>query len=199
MTRLVALTIFVGFCAGQTPSPPAGEKEPVFTFYSTVFGSSAPGGLTGLVYLLEPNTSSLPNFKKLTPVGKFYTMKLEVPPQSFLKGFPGITGRYEWFAIDYSGEIWISKAGKYQFALNSDDGSKLYIDGHNVIDNDGIHPPQVETGSAKLKEGIHQIRVSYFQGPPDSVALTLQVAGPGESMHVLNMKEFTAPPEVKAK
>ncbi len=57
-----------------------------------------------------------------------------------MQGFPGIDNRFEWFAIDYTGNFWIARGGKYKFALNSDDGSKLYIDDTLVIDNDGQHP-----------------------------------------------------------
>src|SRR5260370_27974768 len=42
-------------------------------------------------------------------------------PQDFLIGFPGITRRFEWFAVDYSGKFWIETPGLYRFRLVSDD------------------------------------------------------------------------------
>jgi hypothetical protein len=60
--------------------------------------------------------------------------------RDFTEGFPGVTKRFEWFAIDYTGRIWIARPGVYQFELMSDDGSKLYID--DVIDNDWLHSEQ---------------------------------------------------------
>ena len=61
-----------------------------------------------------------------------------------------------------------------------DDGSKLYIDGELVINNDGLHSVEQRTDNAKLKTVMHRIRVSYFQGPGDGVALILNVARSGE-------------------
>ena len=53
--------------------------------------------------------------------------------------------------------------GEYIFSLISDDGSKLYIDGKTVVDNDGNHGEKEVTGGAvKLSEGKHEIRIDYF-------------------------------------
>lgn len=137
-------------------------------------------GLRGDIYFIPEQSPKLPKFENLTPVGAVYTTELNVPRHNFTQGFPGITDRFEWFAIDYNGNFWIDKPGKYLWALMSDDGSKLYIDGHQVIDNDGVHGPRGLAGEAKLKRGEHQIRVSYFQGPRDTVALILAVMPPGD-------------------
>ncbi len=51
-------------------------------------------------------------------------------PQSRRRlGFPGLTDRFEWFAMDYSGKFWIDRTGLYRFRLVSDDGAMLYVDG----------------------------------------------------------------------
>lgn len=150
-------------------------------------------GFRGEIYLLRRETLKLPNFRKLRPEGSIYTPKLDVPPMEFTAGFPGVTGRFEWFAIDYTAKFWIERPGVYRFALLSDDGSKLYIDGHTVINNDGVHPPQSVTGHADLKIGLHQIRVSYFQGPRFQVALVLSVAAPGGELRVFDADDFLPP------
>ena len=130
----------------------------------------------------------------MKPRGAIYTTTLNVPPRSFREGFPGVTDRFEWFAIDYTGKFWISKPGPYHFALQSDDGAKPYIDGKIVIDNDGIHAPVTRTGLVELAGGVHAIRVSYFQGPRDWVALVLAVAAPGENQwRIFNTDEFLPP------
>jgi hypothetical protein len=173
---------------GQTPALP---NAPITTFGVTVVDSL---GLRGDIYLLRENTGSLPNFHRLKPVGSVYTSSLNVPPRSFLQGFPGVTDRFEWFAIDYHGSFWIPEPGKYRFLLASDDGSKLYIDDKLVINNDGLHPIQTETGKVALKSGAHRIRVSYFQGPRDAVALVLGVARPGEEQwQIFNTRDFLPP------
>ena len=180
--------------------------QPPYKFSTTVYGTpldsfgttvAANSGFRGDIYDLEPGTQRLPDFSKLRPVGSIYTPYLCVPPRSFDEGFPGVTDRFEWFAIDYNGRFWVSTPGKYRFALASDDGSILYIDGHKVIQNDHQHPVIEKTNSVKLKAGVHAIRVSYFQGPRFHVALVLQVAGPSDDeLHVFHTDEFKPPADV---
>ena len=71
--------------------------------------------------------------------------------------------------------------------------SKLYIDGGLVIENDGTHPPQEQRGECELKEGMHRIRVSYFQGPRMDVALVFRVALPGERFRLFRTVDFKPP------
>ena len=177
--------------AGMWAGSLALAQEAVPTFGSTVV---VPGGLIGAVYYIPPSSSSLPDFRRLWPVGTIYASSLNVPTRNFLEGFPGITRRYEWFAIDYTGRFWIQRPGEYEFALTSDDGAKLYIDDRLVVNNDGVHPTQLRMGSARLTGGIHRIRVSYFQGPREEVALILQIAGPGENWRIFSTDEFRPPP-----
>lgn len=161
-----------------------------------IFGTTVviPSGLRGLVYHIRRNSKRLPDFKKLKPSGAIYTSSLDIPPQDFKQGFPGVTKRTEWFAIDYTGRFWIESPGDYTFSLLSDDGSKLYIDDQVIIDNDGVHPPLEKRGDVSLSGGIHSIRVSYFQGPRFQVALQLKVAGAGQELRVFSTDEFKPPP-----
>jgi len=183
------LALYFGIAAMCLAAP---QNETTPTFGTTVYASS---GLRGSIYFIHRNSSKLPKFKKLKSVGEIYTPRLNVPPQAFDRGFPGVTDRYEWFAIDYTGKFWIEHPGVYRFQLLSDDGSKLYIDDHVVIDNDGIHAPVEKTGSIDLTGGVHRIRVSYFQGPKFHVALVLKVAADGEAFRIFSTDEFKPPPD----
>jgi hypothetical protein len=64
-----------------------------------------------------------------------------------------------------------------------------------VVNNDGVHPPETRFGALPLDGGIHRIRVSYFQGPRDQVALVLRVARPREEWRVFSTDEFKPPPD----
>ena len=110
------------------------------------------------------------------------------------EGIPGVTNRTAWFGIDYHGEFWVATPGEYDFRLTSDDGSRLYIDDQPVIDLDSVHAALSKDGHMTLTAGKHTIHVPYFQGPPDSVALILQVKAPGEEkFRIFDLRDFTAP------
>lgn len=183
----------------RPPDRPKSSQDPIPVYSTTVFGSAAPGaGLRGLVYELIPNMPVLPYFAGLHPVTTLYTKTLNIPPQDFLVGIPGVA-RVEWFAIDYSGTIWISKAGKYHFEVLSDDGSRVYVDEKEIINNDGIHSPVARRGAVSLKTGPHKLRVAYFQGPRQTIALVLTVQVPGsDEWKPFNTDDFQAPKGAQA-
>ena len=152
-----------------------------------------PGGLEGVVYHISKRSKEIPDLRKIKPQGKIYVSALNIPLRDFTEGFPGVTKREEWFAIEYTGRFWIEKPGLYRFALTSDDGSKLYIDDQMVVDNDGIHPLFAKFASVELAGGIHKVRVQYFQGPRFQVALILEIAAPDQELHVFSTDEFKPP------
>ncbi len=67
------------------------------------------------------------------------------------------------FSILWTGWIRIDREGEYTFFTRSDDGSFISIDNTLVVNNGGVHPPQVASGKISLNRGIHRIDVKYFQ------------------------------------
>ncbi len=191
-TGLVVAGVFAGLLWAQNSSTAGGSAAA--TFGTTVV---IPGGLRGDIYFLDIGTPFLPKFEKLRPVGRIYASELNVSPRNWLEGFPGITTRIEWFAIDYHGRFWVDQPGLYRFSLESDDGSKLYIDERLVINNDGVHAARAEEGRTELHAGLHDIRVSYFQGPPYVLGLVLKVARPGGHWRVFSTNDFKPPPNLE--
>ena len=155
-----------------------GTGQPGSAFGSATVSTT---GFKGNIYYLANGTSSLPDFSQMQPVGTIYTPSLNVPPQSFTKGFPGVTNRFEWFGIRYTGSTRINQPGEYTFRVASDDGTKLWIDGQLLINNDGIHPTRSGTGRIYLNPGVHEIQLDYFQGPRTMVALQFFMTPPGGS------------------
>ncbi|MEJ0103458.1 MAG: alpha-L-fucosidase [Bacteroidota bacterium] len=72
--------------------------------------------------------------------------------------------RPEKFVLVFEGYIKIEKDGFYSFFTDSDDGSKLFIDDNEIVDNDGNHGNTEKNGKAALKKGFHRIKVLYFDG-----------------------------------
>ena len=66
------------------------------------------------------------------------------------------------FAYLFSGYIDVPEEGLWSFALKSDDGSALWIDGVCVVDNDGIHDLAEAEGTIPLMKGLHPYKLVYF-------------------------------------
>ncbi|WP_159076436.1 PA14 domain-containing protein [Flagellimonas amoyensis] len=84
------------------------------------------------------------------------------------------------FSIRYTGYIQIDTPGSYTFYTTSDDGSKLYIDGTQVVNNDGAHGSQERSGTITLTSGLHDITVLFFENG-GSENLSVQYQGPSIS------------------
>ncbi len=67
------------------------------------------------------------------------------------------------FAFDFEGLIHAPSKGLYTFYLETNDGSRLFIDGHEVIENDHAHIAKEEVGKIGLQAGYHKIAVKYLQ------------------------------------
>ena len=72
--------------------------------------------------------------------------------------------REEKYALQFNGYIKINNDGIYTFSTLSDDGSKLFIDGEEIVNNDDEHGAVEVLGEAALKRGFHKIKVIYFDG-----------------------------------
>lgn len=77
----------------------------------------------------------------------------------------------EFFNFEFTGYLFIEQGGSYNFFLNSDDGSRLYIDGNQVVDFDGVHGRSSQNDGfgvmspspVSLSAGPHEIRVIFFE------------------------------------
>lgn len=159
-------------------------------------GSKDPGlfNMTGSIYFLDENEGGMPkDLSTRKPEGTIYTDRIDIPVRDFTAGFPGITKRFSWFGILYTGRFYTEVAGEYQWELTSDDGSRLWIDGKEVIDNDGVHGFRGETAAVQMAAGAHDLRLWYFQGPPTEIGLVLKVQPPNGALKVFNLTDFAGP------
>ncbi len=67
------------------------------------------------------------------------------------------------FGHVFKGSLHIEKRGTYEFQTTSDDGSRLFINGFPVVDNDGLHGRKTISGEMVLKKGLHKFEVQYFE------------------------------------
>lgn len=66
-------------------------------------------------------------------------------------------------AFTFKTWIKIPEKGVYRFYTYSDDGSRLFIDGKLVVDNDGSHSMRRKDGKIALEAGFHELDVLYFE------------------------------------
>ncbi len=144
-----------GVSSGSFPTPPSPIATPGTGRYM--------GPELGNIGMQADCSSRLPDFRKLEPLGHIYTRQLNVPPRDFKAGFPGVTGVFEWFGIEYTARFWIETPGKYAFNLLSDDGSALYIDEKRVIDNDCMHRRLRSVGMCVWRAGFTTCAWSIFR------------------------------------
>lgn len=81
---------------------------------------------------------------------------------------PGTTLADNYY-IRWTGKIRIAKEADYTFYTESDDGSRLIIDGKPVVGNGGLHGAQEASGTVNLKPGDHDILIEYFDATFDAL------------------------------
>jgi flagellar motor protein MotB len=180
--------------AKPAPAKPAAQTKPA----QGSLGSKDPGlfNLTGTIYFLTEKETRMPaDLGTRKPEGTIYTDRIDVPVRRFTDGFPGITDRFAWFGVFYTGRFFIDVPGEYEWEIKSDDGSRLWIDGKQVIDNDGVHGFTPKVGRVQLTEGPHDIKLWYFQGPPTEIGFQLRVRllGGAAAFKVFNLADFAGP------
>lgn len=82
------------------------------------------------------------------------------------------------YGVRLTGLIEVPQSGLWTFRLGSDDGSRLLINGEQVINHDGTHSYSTRNGSVNLTAGRHAIEILFFENGGNH-ALTLAWQGPG--------------------
>lgn len=94
------------------------------------------------------------------------------------------SGRADDVGATYAGWIDIPATGFWSLSVASDDGSKLYLGGELIANNDGLHGMTTVTGTRALAAGLHELRVEFFEAG-GGAGLTLAWSGPGTSSAIV--------------
>lgn len=103
----------------------------------------------------------LPLFKDLTPFKEWNTYEFAFNREQIL---PLLDAENSTFGAIFNGYLQIDNPGEYTFYNSSDDGSKLFVDNQEVVNNDGDHGVIERSGSIKLNTGKHAIRIEFYNG-----------------------------------
>ena len=104
----------------------------------------------------QPDESTLTYVGKGTP--QYIDFKNAGDIRKYVKGVPA-----ENFAAIVQGHVQILKEGEYTICAQSSDGSTVKIDGNNLIENEGTHDVVEKCKKIKLKPGLHEMKLDYFQ------------------------------------
>jgi hypothetical protein len=140
---------------------------------------NSPVDIEELTYRFYRDTfDHLPNFDSLKPedVGNLPRGRFDLTPRT----------RNESFGFVFEGKLIVPRSGIYTFTLDSDDGSRLAVDGKTVAERDGVHGEGEEKlARVELSAGRVPIRLDYFQAG-HGLGLTVTWSGPGFSRRVLS-------------
>jgi hypothetical protein len=165
----------------QSDNPAQSETTAPATRLFTDCEESPEKGIVANLYELPVDTAMLPDFSALSSLRTVCLSQLNIKDRQFSEGFPGVEGLFEWFALDMQFKVNAPKAGIYEFSLAADDGAILWIDGAEIINNDGLHEVTTKTAKIYLTAGLHTFRVAYYQGPRWRIALELFWKVPGST------------------
>ena len=131
----------------------------------------------------------LPDFAALTP---HYVARLGRNNLDWDWGTGAVLqGSRDHTALLFTGDFNVPAAGAYTFWLTSDDGSRLWLDDTQIIDNDGSHGVTEVAGTATLAAGLHPFRLAYFECN-NTASLRLEWAGPGFTRQPVPLSAFSA-------
>lgn len=152
----------------------------------TIFGDSAvprvtdpfnveyfelPNGGGGIDNLAEAGFDAFGNNSN-TPTAVLVRDTLDVNAISNENGGNGQT-----YAVRFETTLNVTTGGTYTFTTTSDDGSQLFVDGALVVDNDGRHSSQEQTGDVELNPGEHNVVIIFFENI-GSDNLSSTISGP---------------------
>ena len=123
----------------------------------------------------EGNFESIPDADQLEPKAEGETIGLDL----------SVAQRRNNYLIEFLAYLRVERSTNYNFHLTSDDGSRLWIDGKEVVANDGVHGALTAVGRAYLTEGVHEVTVALFNAGGDA-ELRIEYQGGGVARQLLD-------------
>ncbi len=151
--RLTQTTTVTARCFREG-NPVSGAASATFTKVTPSPAADVSGLAAGVKFAYyEGDWNVLPDFTKLKPVKEGVASVFDISPRN----------QPEYFGLVFNGFLKVPENGVYSLSIDSDDGSRLFVDGRLIADNDGLHSNKEVKGVVALAAGPHAIRVQYFQ------------------------------------
>ena len=140
-------------------------------------GSPVAGSEPGLraEYYALSSPSVLPDFTSLQSYAN------EIVPDVNYASTNGVfagSGLADGIGAVFEGWLVVPAGGLWTLYTNSDDGSRLKVDGYFVVENDGLHGMWERSGAIGLASGFHSVRIEFFENGGGAGCIA-SIAGPG--------------------
>lgn len=122
----------------------------------------------GNVYAIPAKKATkgyIPEVLTYTILGEIMLDSLMIPDRDDDIPFPGVD-RDQLYGMILHSIMTIPEEGCYEFTLSSDDGSILWINDVEIVNNDGYHGMKTQVDSAYLNRGEYPLRILYYQAFP---------------------------------
>jgi len=120
-------------------------------------------GITMEVYYTPSNQRNLNSYNTWGQTPRIRKRHANINYAGTGAPWPDMSGRKDHFYVRWTGAVVIKESGRYNFFLTSDDGSRMFIAGNMVVNNDGLHGMRERSGNRQLNTGKHPIRVDMFE------------------------------------
>jgi hypothetical protein len=123
-------------------------------------------GIQAAIFRLNKEPAQMPNFaslrKSASPLAALLSTNIDFRDfsKSFVQERFGFSTR---FGMTLTGFIEIPSTDTWHIFIESDDGSKVFVDGSLLVDNDGLHGMIEKKGSRYLTKGKHHLLVEFSQ------------------------------------
>lgn len=134
-----------------------------------------------IAYYEIPESSVLPDLDALSPYLVGLPPIIEFPSTG---GNFAESGRADLVAARVEGWIEIPTTGVWRLFIESDDGSRIWVDDVLLADNDGLHGMVERSGDIALAAGKHPIRADFFENY-GGAGLIIRWQGPGVAKAVI--------------
>ncbi|THH41371.1 PA14 domain-containing protein [Neolewinella litorea] len=105
-------------------------------------------------YDIEGNPEDITDYESRSPAKEGYISRFDLD---------GIREKGSGYALRFTSDLEIPKAGEYTFRINSPSSTRLYIDDELVVDMCGRGGGNEGEGTVSLGEGSHRVRLDHYQ------------------------------------
>ena len=143
------------------------QQTPVAHFNAVPVHEPVEKGLSLAAFQFSTALVRLPSRPTTAPDATRIVNDLQVDSMDHFRDILGSSFRSN-FALWADGYLKVPQNGHYLVFVGSDDGSRLNLQGSELINSDGSHGHKLAITEVDLEAGLHPFSLGYFQGEGDA-------------------------------